>query len=425
MTRKELLKKLNGIEWDDVEIKESKRFLPRDIWKTVSAFSNTTGGVIILGVKEENGKYKVTGIEEPDKVQNDFISTLRGDKFNIQLSSKGFLHNFKQGKVIVFRIEEMPRQAKPVYYGNDVRNTYIRMAGSTQKASRQEVERMLREASEKSSDSMMLDDFSIKDLDTETIKSFLRYLEIHQPGHRFLSCGREEMLTRLQALLPQGKNKNCLSAAGLLLFGKDTRLLNQFPSYFIDYLVIPGPKKDISGERRWVERHSSEQNIIQTFINIYDRLRKRIPIPFALKKDGITREDNPPSIEAAREALVNLLMHMDYFDKKGAHIRVYDDRIEFRNAGCLRFPVKRLLTEHITEPRNPLIAKVFRLLGWADRTGEGISKIINGWTSMGYDMPLIRDDKQANFYEIVLPLTGKKELKKAPSRDQAGTKPGP
>jgi len=38
---------------------------------------------------------------------------------------------------------------------------------------------MLREASEKSSDSMLLNNFSIKDLDENTIKSFLRYLEIH------------------------------------------------------------------------------------------------------------------------------------------------------------------------------------------------------------------------------------------------------
>lgn len=58
MTKEELLYLLNGIEWNDFEIKEASGGLPKSMWDTVSAFSNTTGGWIILGVKEkrdENG----------------------------------------------------------------------------------------------------------------------------------------------------------------------------------------------------------------------------------------------------------------------------------------------------------------------------------------------------------------------------------
>ena len=429
MTKSQLLKKLQGIEWDDFEVKEAINAVPKDVWKTVSAFSNTSGGHIVFGVKEDNGNFIIAGVKDPDKLQNDFITTLRGEKFNLQLSSKGFVYNFKQGRVLVFRIEEMSRQAKPIYYGGDPRNTFVRYAGSTQKASKDEIERMLREASEKSSDSMVLRGFGTRDLDTETINAFLRHLAVHHPVHPFLSCSREDMLIKLQAMVHPEGHPACLTTAGLLLFGKTTRLLNQFPSYFIDYLVIPGAADDKAGERRWVERYSSEENIIQTFINIYNRLRIRIPVPFSLKKDGITREDDPPSMPAVREALVNLLMHMDYFDRKGASIRVYDDKIELRNAGCLRFPIERLLKEHITEPRNPLIAKTFRLLGWADRTGEGISKIAEGWSSMGYDAPVFRDDKRTNLFEVILPLKKEKAeipgIRPGPGRDQAGTNLGP
>ena len=60
--------------------------------------------------------------------------------------------------------------------------------------------------------------------------------------------------------------------------------------------------------------------------------------------------------------------------------------------------------QHITEPRNPIIAKVFRLLGWAESTGEGITKITDGWTSMGYDKPLFSNDKEINLFEVTLPL---------------------
>ena len=427
MNKDQLLKRLSGIEWDDFEAKEARVALPDDIAKTISAFSNTAGGYIVFGVKETGGKFVIGGVENPDKIQSDFISLLRGEKFNIPLSSKGDIHRIDGKVVLVFHIEEMPRQAKPVYFGGDIRNTFVRLAASTQKASRPEVERMLREASEKTSDSMRLEDFGVKDLDDESIGTFRRFLELKRPGHPFLSCEKLEMLLGLQAAVETGKGNYCLTAGGLLLFGKEVRLQNQFPSYFIDFLVIPGLPNDTKRETRWVERYSSEQSIVQTFVQINDRLRKRVPLPFSLKADGVSREDDPPSIQAAREALVNLLMHMDYFDAKGAVVKCYDDRILFRNAGCLRFPVERI-GQHITEPRNPIIAKVFRLLGWAESTGEGITKITDGWTSMGYDKPLFNNDKEINLFEVTLPLTsqGRKVLRPLseipPSGD--GTKPG-
>ncbi len=405
MNNNQLLKKLSGIEWDDFEVKESRAELPKDIVKTISAFANTNGGYIVLGVKDDRGRFVISGVENPDKIQNDFITLLRGEKFNIPLSSKGDVHRIDGKIVLVFRIEEMPRPAKPIYYGGDIRNAFVRLGASTQKASKSEVERMLREASEKTSDSMRLEKFGMESLDNEAIEMFRNALKLERPNHPFTTCGKTEMLLGLQAIDEIKKNKYCLTAAGLLLFGKELKILNQFPSYFIDFMVIPA-KQGQDVQTRWVERYSSEQSIIQTYVQIYDRLRKRIPVPFALKADGYTRNDDPPSVQAAREALVNLLMHMDYFDAKGAVVKCYDDQILFRNAGCLRFPIERI-KQHLTEPRNPVIAKVFRLLGWADRSGEGIEKITKGWMSMDYDQPVFQDDKTVNMFEVIFPLTKK------------------
>ena len=409
MNKQQLLKKLSGIEWDDFEVKEARVALPADIAKTISAFANTIGGYVVFGVKEDDGKFIIRGVENPDKVQNDFVTLLRGEKFNVPLSSKGDVHRIDGKFILVFRIEEMPRQAKPIYFGGDIRYTFVRIGASTQKASKSEVERMLREASEKTSDSMCLEKFGIEDLDNEAIEMFRNALKLERPNHLFATCGKTEMLLGLQAIDEVKKNKYCLTAAGLLLFGKELRILNQFPSYFIDFMVIPAQYgQDV--QTRWVERYSSEQSIIQTYVQIYDRLRKRIPVPFALKADGYTRNDDPPSVQAAREALVNLLMHMDYFDAKGAVVKCYDDQILFRNAGCLRFPIERI-EQHLTEPRNPVIAKVFRLLGWADRSGSGIEKITKGWTSMGYSKPVFQDDKPVNMFEVIFSLVKESEKK--------------
>lgn len=51
MTKDELLSRLNGIEWNDFEIKEAKSEVPKTAWETVSAFSNSYGGWIVFGIK--------------------------------------------------------------------------------------------------------------------------------------------------------------------------------------------------------------------------------------------------------------------------------------------------------------------------------------------------------------------------------------
>lgn len=52
-----LLEKLDFIEDYDLEFKASEDNLPKDIWKTISAFTNTNGGYIILGITEKRGSF--------------------------------------------------------------------------------------------------------------------------------------------------------------------------------------------------------------------------------------------------------------------------------------------------------------------------------------------------------------------------------
>ncbi|WP_330941640.1 ATP-binding protein [Bacteroides sp. MSB163] len=81
MTKEELLHKLTDIEWNDFEVKSAQTELPKNIWETVSAFANTSGGWIVLGIEEnrKNGisQYQISGVKKPEKQEQDFIGTLR------------------------------------------------------------------------------------------------------------------------------------------------------------------------------------------------------------------------------------------------------------------------------------------------------------------------------------------------------------
>ena len=77
MEREELIERLKGYEWTDVEFKEARRAVPKDAYETVSAFANTEGGHLVFGVRQSGGGFEIVGILEVDKVQNEFLTALR------------------------------------------------------------------------------------------------------------------------------------------------------------------------------------------------------------------------------------------------------------------------------------------------------------------------------------------------------------
>ena len=90
---------------------------------------------------------------------------------------------------------------------------------------------------------------------------------------------------------------------------------------------------------------------------------------------GIGKEDNKQT-NALREGLVNLLIHSDYFSPMKPRIRVFTNRIEFENPGSLPRPIKELMKEDVSLPRNPVLAKLFRCAKLCETAGYGIDKIL-------------------------------------------------
>ena len=95
MTKVELVAKLKDVEWDDFEAKEAASELPKSVWETVSAFSNASGGWIVLGVKQTGKKFEIVGVKNPEKVESDFLNTVRGgQKLSQRISVTAKKHKF-------------------------------------------------------------------------------------------------------------------------------------------------------------------------------------------------------------------------------------------------------------------------------------------------------------------------------------------
>ena len=124
MTKQELVTRLHDIEWEDFEVKTAKSELPKNIWETVSAFSNTSGGWIVLGVKQSGKTFEIQGVDNREKLEQDFLGTLRSGKFNTTIFAISKQYTVDDCKLLAFYIPEV--ETKPVYFGSPS-NTFIRM----------------------------------------------------------------------------------------------------------------------------------------------------------------------------------------------------------------------------------------------------------------------------------------------------------
>ena len=397
MKKEELIKKLEDIEWEDFEAKEAKSEVPKSVWQTVSAFSNTAGGWLVFGVKKENKEYEIIGVSNSEKVEQDFTTTLRGQKFNQKIIVTAKKYNLNGNIVLAFYIPLA--QKKPVYF-DSIKNTFIRSGSGDQRLTEQEIDSLYRDSSFGTKDKETTA-LTLKDLHKESLKRYRTYLKNIKPEHHYNTLSDEEFLTKIRVL-----EHNKVTLAGLLVFGTEDSLGKYFPDFKIDYLEIFGTSYE-DAEKRYEFRMSDYPNIYEYFFAIYERIIKKIDIPFKLK--GAFRDENQPQVKAIREALVNLLIHSDYFSPMKPRIRVFLNRIEFFSPGALPKPYEELLQGDISLPRNPLITKIFRIIDLAENAGYGFDKMFKGWSSYYAQKPVVSTG--LDYYRIEFFFGGKDTVK--------------
>jgi len=391
MNKQQLIAKLNDIEWEDFEVKEAQSEIPKNSWETVSAFSNTSGGWLIFGVKKLGKNYSVTGVKNAEKMEQDFTNTLRGEKFNVKIVPDCRKYQFEEATVLAFYIPLSDK--KPIYY-NTPANTFIRTASGDQRATKEEIDAMFRDQAFGTHTSKSVAKTSIADVNESSYEQYREYLSRFNPSHPYNRLKKSEFLQKLRVL-----NDKKLSYSGLLCLGTEDAIQKEIPGFRVDYLEIPGTSYT-DAKTRYTYRIDEQENLWEYFFAIFDRLRRHLDLPFKLTQEGFATEDYP-QLDALREALVNMLMHSDYFSAACPRVRVFDDRIEFFNPGALPKPLNQLLAGDISMPRNQIIAKFFRVVKLAENAGYGFDKMIGGWKNYtGYapEFEQGQDFMKATFY---------------------------
>ena len=418
MNKEELILRIQDIEWEDFEVKNASGGLPGSVWETVSAFSNTAGGWILFGIKQTANKFEIKGLSNPEKMEQDFTSPLRSGKFNVKIIPKYQKYNFQEGTVLGFYIPLSDK--KPVYF-NTPSNTFIRTGSGDTRLSREEFDAMMRDQAFGTQTSKPVADTHSGMLHQNSLQQYREYLMRVNPTHSYNKLTNEEFLRKLRIVIDDK-----LSYSGLLFLGENDFIQQIFPDFRIDLLEIPGTTYSDSTVR-YTYRLDEQENLWQYYFAIIDRLRKQLDLPFNLSAEGFSIEDYP-YLEALREATVNLLMHADFFSTAKSRIRIFSDRIEFFNPGALPKPIEEIISGDITMPRNPLLAKMFRVVKLAENAGYGFEKMKTGWKTYTGLLPSFDggiDYTKATF-ELPVKEGGKKRSEKGgeKSDEKGGEKSG-
>ena len=160
----------------------------------------------------------------------------------------------ENGKVIlVIRVPRAKREQKPVYInGNIFDGTFRRNWEGDYHCDRSEVLAMLRDQPEETADMKILEDMSLDVLHEETIHAYRNRHIAFRREHVWERLEDNEYLERIGAAKISAKDgKLYPTAAGLLMFGEEYKILYEFPEYFLDYREVLDPTI------RWTDRLQS------------------------------------------------------------------------------------------------------------------------------------------------------------------------
>ena len=376
-----------------IEAKKAQGGFPQSLWETYSAFANTNGGYILLGVEELPDKsLHAVELSDPEKLVTDFWNTINNRKkvsVNILTNKNVQIIEAEGRHIVVIEVPRADRRDKPVYIGADpFAGSYRRNGEGDYHCSKDEVRNMMRDQTDMSQDLRVLEKLNLDAFDYDSIRRYRTRLQNIRPDHVWENLEHAEFLQKLGCIGRDDEGVLRPTAAGILMFGYEYEILKEFPNYFLDY------QEHDDESMRWTDRIISNLgdwsgNIFDFFFRVTGRIAQELKKPFKL--DGITRIDDTPVHMALREALTNALIHANYYDRRGLVIHRRSQEITIENPGGLRVSVHDAMVGGISDPRNITLVKLFNLLNIGERAGSGIPSIYSVWKKQGWKDPVLEE----------------------------------
>lgn len=377
MVNKEYFGEGKNIEFKSEIPSNHEKFL-----KDIIAFSNSTGGQVILGIEDETGIVYGIGEQSPFKL-SDSISNMISDACTPQIEPDISIQTLENKTILV--IDVVPGKFRPYYLlskGKET-STYIRINGTSRPADARKMQELELEGQNVSYDTLpeigceydekkalnlckKMKQIAVDSCETEEEKLVVKDMTLEKLHDFGVLCrvGRNPYPTHAFDLLTDNRNK--ASKVQCALFKGKTR------DIFIDKKEFSGPiYEQVDDAYHFVLRH----------------------IDMGAEIEGEYRKDvYELPISAIREMIANAVLHRSYLDKSCVQVCLYDDRMEVLSPGML-YDGLDLETAKLGKStcRNEAIAEVFHYMHIVEAWGTGLPRIINRCKEYGLPEPLFEE----------------------------------
>lgn len=365
LTEDQVKELLSSTEADRVErtISVSKTVKFRE---AICSFSNDMPGhgkpgYLLIGINDDgtlNPEVEIT-----DQRMQDFAS-YRDDG---HILPQPMMNVFKQphpdgGEFLV--VEVFPSDLPPIRHDGRIE---IRVGPRRARANESEERRLIerRSANFRTFDIAPCPDAFPSDLDLDAFQNTYRREavdpEVLKENHR-------ELNHQLAALRFFNLDRGCPTNAGALVLGLDP--LAYFPGAYVQYVRYDG---ETLGDE--VEEQKQFTGNLMVLLREMDSFVKGRFTQKPVKSTALREElvwDYPEN--AVRELLMNAVLHRDYQSNQPVRFYQFSNRIEIQNPGGLYGGARPENFPNVNDYRNPVIAEVMAVLGYANRFGRGVAR---------------------------------------------------
>lgn len=131
-----------------IEAKKATGGFPKSLWESYSAFANTIGGIILLGVEEKaDGSFERAGLKNAWALLDEFWQKVNDKTIaskNILSPNDAYIDRDPEGDIVVINVPAAKAEDKPIYINRDIYNgSYCRNGEGDFRCTRDEVRLML------------------------------------------------------------------------------------------------------------------------------------------------------------------------------------------------------------------------------------------------------------------------------------------
>lgn len=361
LSQEQLQSLLSELESDRVERTVSVNNTDK-FGQAICAFANDfpnhrQPGYLIIGASDDGHPSGLTVTD--DLLQN--LAALRSDG-NIQPLPAITVSKYTLPGGDLAVVEVLPSDLPPVRYKGKV---WIRVGPRRATASEQE-ERILSErrvSSARTFDALPCLESTLADLSEE--RFYLSYLR-RAVDEDVIAENRRPFKLQLASLRLFDLKQDCPTHAGILLLADNPTYY--LPGAYVQFVRYAGADmgSDVIDEKRAL---GDLHTILQTLDLLIDVNLRQYPVPVSALREEIVGDY--PKV-AARELLINAIMHRNYQSNAPVRFYWFADHIEITNPGGLYGDASPENFPYAVDYRNPIIAEAIRVLGYTNRFGQGV-----------------------------------------------------